>query len=124
MQFLANRYVLYALGAVSLLIGVWVYGAFQHHAGYALAEKVRSIADLESFKRESVRLTGLSADLQTKIDALRDSQPQIIKEYHRVEVQKPLPADCRIDSGRLQHINTSIQAANSGKPGSTMSKGQ
>ena len=53
---LANRYVLVAIALVAATSGLWVYGKYQYHVGYQAAENVRHVADLESFKSESLRL--------------------------------------------------------------------
>ncbi|MFY1894735.1 hypothetical protein ACOTCN_12180 [Achromobacter xylosoxidans] len=48
----------------------------------------------------------------------------LVKTPTRVEVQSPLPAGCRIDAGRLQHINEAGRLANSaGQPGPAVPAG-
>jgi len=50
--------------------------------------------------------------LESGLTILGDAEPKIIERYTRVETERPLPADCRIDDGRLQHINAAVSAAN------------
>ena len=113
---LANRYVVYAIGALGLLISLWAYGAWQHHAGYAEAKQDRAFADLAAFKSESERLQGLSATIEAQLNEMRVAKPQIIERYNRVATEKPLPDFCIIDSGRLRELNAATKAANTREP--------
>ena len=123
---LANRYVLVAIAIaiVAATSGLWAYGKYQYHVGYQAAENVRHVADLESFKSESLRLQGLSQNLELQLTALRDAQPKIIERFNRVIIEKPLPADCVIDSDRLRELNAAISAANTGKSGQPLPGGR
>ena len=114
---LANRYVLVAIALVAATPGLWGYGKYQYHAGYQAAENIRHVANLESFKFESLRLQGLSEHLELQLTALREAQPKIIERFNRVIIEKPLPADCVIDSDRLRELNAAISTANSSKSG-------
>lgn len=109
---LANRYVLFAVLLSAGILGLWGYGKYQFHVGFQAAENIHHLADLESFKSETIRLNGLSQTLERQLTALREVQPKIIERYNRVVIEKPLPADCIIDSGRLRELNTAIKAAN------------
>lgn len=117
---LANRYVVYAIGAIGLVSSLWAYGAFQHRAGYAEAKQDRAFADLASFKSESERLQGLSVTIEAQLNEMRLVKPQIIERYTNVAVKNPLPVDCRIDSDRLRELNSATQAANTRKPSQPM----
>ena len=124
MWLLANRYVLVAIALVAATSGLWAYGKYQYHVGYLAAENVRHVADLESFKSESLRLPGLSQNLELQLTALREAQPKIIERFNRVIIEKPLPADCVIDSDRLRELNAAISTANTGKLGQSLSGGR
>ena len=121
---LANRYVLVAIALVAATSGLWAYGKYQYHVGYQAAENVRHVADLESFKSESLRLQGLSQNLELQLTALREAQPKIIERFNRVIIEKPLPADCLIDSDRLRELNAAISTANTSKPGQSLPGGR
>lgn len=108
-----NRYILIAIAMVACMSGLWGYGKYQFYVGYQAAEKIRHLADLESFKSESIRLQGLSQSLETQLSTLREAQPKIIERYNRVVIEKPLPSDCFIDADRLRQLNVAIEAANS-----------
>lgn len=98
----------YLVGAAVLaaaVLGVRWYGAFQYRAGVAKANADHTLAELTEFKSQTARLGGISDTLEGALVALRDVKPKTIERYTRVEVQSPLPAGCRIDSERLQHIN-------------------
>lgn len=110
---LANRYVGYIAGALAVLLGAWAYGSWQYHSGYGAAKHDRAVADLVAYKGEVERIAHLSDELESRIASLRDIQPKIIERYNRVVVEKPLPADCRLDDERLRHVTRAIEAANS-----------
>ncbi|MFY9137013.1 hypothetical protein [Zwartia sp.] len=114
---LTNRYVLIAIAMVAGMSGLWGYGKYQFHVGYQAAENIRHLADLESFKSESMRLQGLSQNLEAQLSTLREAQPKIIERYNRVVIEKPLPGDCIIDADRLRELNAAITTANTGKSG-------
>ena len=114
---LTNRYVLIAIAMVAGMSGLWGYGKYQFHVGYQAAENIRHLADLESFKSESMRLQGLSQNLDAQLSTLREAQPKIIERYNRVVIEKPLPGDCIIDADRLRELNAAITTANTGKSG-------
>lgn len=120
----ANRYVLFAALLSVGMLGLWGYGKYQFHVGFQAAENIHHLAELESFKSESIRLNGLSQTLERQLTALREAQPKIIERYNRVVIEKPLPADCLIDSGRLRELNVTIEAANTGKSGQLLSGGR
>lgn len=109
---LTNRYVLIALAMVASMSGLWGYGKYKFHVGYQTAENIRHLADLESFKSESIRLQGLSQNLEAQLSSLREAQPKIIERYNRVIIEKPLPSDCIIDAARLRELNSAISTAN------------
>ena len=121
---LTNRYVLIAIAMVAGMSGLWGYGKYQFHVGYQAAENIRHLADLESFKSESIRLQGLSQNLEAQLSTLRDAQPKIIERFNRVIIEKPLPADCFIDSDRLRELNAAISTANTSKSGQSLSGGR
>ncbi|MDG9966924.1 hypothetical protein N7638_02660 [Achromobacter mucicolens] len=121
----------YAAAAVvgALLVGVvmaerqW-YGSRQYEAGVAKANADHTLAELAEFKNQTARLGGISNTLEDALVALRDAKPKTIERYTRVEVQSPLPAGCRIDAERLQHINEAGRLANAtGEPRAAMPAG-
>ncbi len=121
---LTNRYILLAIALVAAMSGLWGYGKYQYHVGYQAAENMHHVVDLESFKSESLRLQGLSQNLELQLTALREAQPKIIERFNRVIIEKPLPADCLIDSDRLRELNAAISTANSSKSGQSLSGGR
>ena len=115
----------YLIGAAlvgAAALGVRWYGASQYQAGLDKANADHTIAELLEFRTQTARLAEVSVTLEDALVALRDAQPKIIERYTLVEVQSPLPAGCRIDAGRLQHINEAGRLANSaGQPGAAVS---
>lgn len=94
------------------------YGAAQYKAGIDKANADHALAELVEFKRHTARLGTISTTLEDALVVLRDAKPKTIERYTRVEVQSPLPAGCRLDPERLQHINEAGRLANSaGQPG-------
>lgn len=107
-----------ALLLAGLLAERYWYGAAQYRAGIAKANADHALAELAEFKVQTARLGGISTTLEGALTALRDASPKVIERYTRVEVQSPLPAGCRLDPERLQHINEAGRLANSaGQPG-------
>ena len=121
---LSNRYIVIAVALVGAMAGLWGYGKYQYYAGYQSAENIRHVADLESFRSESIRLQGLSQNLELQLTALREAQPKIIERYNHVVIEKPLPGDCTIDTDRLRELNAAISTANSSQYGQSLSGGR
>ncbi|CAB3905141.1 hypothetical protein LMG26858_04442 [Achromobacter anxifer] len=121
---LLRAVVPYAIGAalvVVAVLGVRWYGASQYQAGIDQANADHAMAELTEFKAQTGRLAGISSTLEDALVALRDAKPKTIERYTRVEVQSPLPAGCRIDADRLQHINEAGRVANTAsQPGSAV----
>lgn len=117
----------YLIGAAVLaaaILSVRWYGASQYEAGVAKANADHTLAELAEFKIQTARLAGVSTTLEEALETLRDTKPKTIERYTRVEVQSPLPAGCRIDAERLQHINEAGRLANAaGQPGAAVSSG-
>ena len=108
----ALPYLVGAALVVAAVFGVRWYGASQYQAGVDKATADHTLAQLNEFKSQTARLADVSVSLEGALVALRDAQPKTIERYTRVEVQSPLPAGCRIDVGRLQHINEAGRLAN------------
>ncbi|WP_238925010.1 hypothetical protein [Achromobacter insuavis] len=103
--------------AVALVLGsgVALYGHSQRVAGREECQAAHRLAELEGFKTEAERLTGLSGGIQALIDQLAATRPQVIERYTREIVQRPLPADCVRDPGRVRATNDGIDAANAAR---------
>lgn len=107
-----------AAGAVVLGLagaGIAWYGHSQRAAGRAECQEAHRVAGLEEFKTEAERLTGLSQSLADTADKLATAKPQVIERYTREIVQRPLPADCVRDPGRVRATNEAIDAANAAR---------
>lgn len=96
----------------TFIFGAFIYGQVQYRSGQMECQTAQYVAELEAFRDESERLATISADLQEWVTGLSAVKPTVIERYTRVEVEKHLPADCRIDSERLQRINEGISKAN------------
>lgn len=107
-----GKYIIGAGIVVGALAAFWGYGQYQYSLGQSDCNDRHNLAALEQFKTEAERLTGLSADLQKQAQELAKAKPKIIERYTRVEVEKPLPADCIIDADRMRNINDGIRQAN------------
>ncbi|WP_313700066.1 hypothetical protein [Achromobacter sp.] len=105
-------------GAVTLSFagaGIAWYGHSEREAGRAECLEAHRVAGLEEFRFEAERLTGLSGDLQARIDQLAATRPHVIQRYTREVVQSALPADCVRDPGRVRAANDAIDAANAAR---------
>lgn len=113
-----------AVMALSLGTGLALYGSSRYDAGVAKANADHTLAELNEFKTQTGRLAGIATTFEASVADLRAAEPKIIERYTRVEVQSPLPAGCRIDAGRLQHINEAGRLANTaGQPGPAVPAG-
>ncbi|WLW59807.1 hypothetical protein RA224_21560 [Achromobacter aegrifaciens] len=120
----ALPYLVSAAVLAASMLGVRWYGAFQYRAGIDQANADHTLAELVEFKAQTARIGGISESLESALAALRDVKPKTIERYTRVEVQSPLPAGCRIDAERLQHINEAGRLANTaGQPGAAVPAG-
>lgn len=120
----AAPYVIGAALVVVAIQGVLWYGASEFRAGVDKANADHTVAELTEFKTQTARLAGISGSLEDALVALRDAKPKTIERYTRVEVQSALPAGCRIDAERLQHIKEAGRLANSaGQPSATVPSG-
>jgi len=112
-----------ALVAIAGVSVRW-YGSMQYQSGVDKANADHTLAQLTEFKNQTARLAGVSETLEGALMALRDAKPKTIERYTRVEVQSPLPAGCRIDAERLQHVNEAGRLANTaGQPGAAVPAG-
>lgn len=117
----ALPYLLGAALVVAAVVGVRWYGASQYQAGVDKANADHTLVELNEFKTQTARLAGVSVTLEDGLTALRDAKPKTIERYTRVEVERPLPAGCRIDAGRMQHINEAGRLANTAsQPGTAV----
>ncbi len=120
----ALPYLIGAAALAALVFGVRWYGASQYQAGVAKANADHTLTELTEFKTQTARLAGVSTTLEDALQALRDAEPKTIERYTRVEVQTPLPAGCRLDAERLQHINDAGRLANTARqPGPAVPAG-
>lgn len=111
----ASPYLVGAALLAAAILGVRWYGTSQYEAGVAKANADHTLAELTEFKTQTARLAGVSTTLEEALETLRDTKPKIIERYTRVEVQSPLPAGCRIDAERMQHINEAGRLANAAR---------
>jgi hypothetical protein len=116
MYLLTNPFARYVIAALVALVALWGYGEYKHHAGYSEAQQAQHIADLEGFKIEANKLTGLSTTIEAQLVTLREQTPKIVERYTNVTQKTPLPVDCRLDADRLRALNEAVTAANTRKP--------
>ena len=107
---LAVAAVLLALAAG---IGWWGHGRYEQ----GRADE-RAAAEIEAARRYAAQAESLNAQaaaLRSKIEALENEKPKIVTQYKDRIVRVPLPADCRIDDGRLHDIQSAVRAANAAR---------
>lgn len=112
--------------AVVMVLGAGgvLYGSSRYDDGVAQANADHALAELSEFKAQTGRLAAIATTFEANMAVLRAAEPKVIERYTRVEVQSPLPAGCRIDAGRLQHINEAGRLANTaGQPGPVVPAG-
>ncbi|NYT67996.1 hypothetical protein [Pusillimonas noertemannii] len=117
-KLLANKYVLGALGLAVLVAFVWGYGRYQYGQGVTDTETAAQLAAAEQYVADVKRINNSIGVLQAYIEELENAKPRTITEYRTRTVEVPLPADCRIDDGRLRTIQDGIERARTaGQPG-------
>jgi len=105
-----------ALGlAVLLPLGLYLYGQSRYRAGVAAQQQAYALAELQAFRSESKRLTGLSVALAERIDTLARIRPAIIERYTHEIRERPLPDGCLIDADRLRHLNAALALADAAR---------
>ncbi|TFL14236.1 hypothetical protein CSC67_08775 [Pusillimonas caeni] len=108
---LVNKYLLGAAGLALLVAAIWGYGRYQYAQGVKDTETAAQLAAAEQYKADIKRVNDSIAILQDYIEELESAKPQVITEYRTKAVEAPLPADCRIDDGRLRTIQDGIERA-------------
>lgn len=93
-------------------LSVFAYGQAQYHRGRQAMKAEVEAEYLRKYVEQTKMLHSLEETLAKTMEELSNAEPKVIKEYQRVVVEKPLPADCRIDSDRLRNINTATKTAN------------
>lgn len=113
-------------GLVLLGLSYWAVYRAGESAGEAACklqqvtqQRDSAVQGLDAFVAESVRLHGLSVQLDQRINTLAATRPAIVERYTRETIQNPLPADCRISPERLRSINDAIVAANAAAAGAS-----
>lgn len=69
-------------------------------------------ADLAAYRAETERLAAIAARVETVVAQARTQTQTRIVEYRTHAQQNPLPADCRLDAGRLRQLNAAIADTN------------
>lgn len=94
---------------LALLVGA---GWWLHSSGYQSGkddcESAHKTVELEAFRAETTKLSGISNQLEQASSDLAQAKPVTIKEYHRETIKQVLPAGCVLDAGRLRPIQSAI----------------
>ena len=104
-----------AVLALAVVGGAW----WLHHSGYergrADEQTAAKIAAAKQYEADVKRINDSVGILQARLEELQNAKPKIITQYRDRVVKVPLPADCRIDDGRLHDIQTAIGAASTAR---------
>jgi len=103
------------LAAVVLPLGLYGYGQSRYRAGVQAQTQAYALAELQAFRSESQRLSGLSVELASRIAALAKIRPAIIERYTHEIRERPLPDGCLIDADRLRHLNAALALADAAR---------
>jgi len=110
-----NRYTLGAAALLLALAALWGYGRYRYHQGVVDTQTAAKIAAAAQYAADVARINAQDAALQKKLQELQNASPKIITQYRDRVIKVPLPADCRIDPGRLHNLQAAIQAANAAR---------
>ncbi len=100
---------------LAAVLGAWLYGQHRYHVGAADERAAAEVAAAKQYAKQADALNAQADSLRSKIEALENEKPKIVTQYREKVVHVPLPADCTIDAGRLQHIQDAVQAANAAR---------
>lgn len=112
---LLNKYAIGAAAVLALLAALWGYGRYRYHQGVVDTQTAAKIAAAAQYATDVARINAQDAALQAKLSELQNASPKIVTQYRDRVVKVPLPADCRIDPGRLHNVQAAIQAANAAR---------
>ena len=106
------------------LYGCYRMGYRAHEAKQTADDLAATRQALSNFVTEAQRINGVAGRIEQQTYDLAKQTSTHTVEY-RTHVQTiPMPADCRPDAGRLQHIDAAVADANAavaGKPDAPMS---
>lgn len=101
--------------ALAVVAGAW----WLHHDGYAQGradeQTAANIAAAKQYEADVARINDSVGVLQARIEDLQNAKPKVITRYRDRVVKAPLPADCRIDDGRLHDIQAAINSASTAR---------
>jgi len=109
---MTRRAIAAALLVVVPFSGGWAVRGLLAERDASQAQAAASGAELAAMRAEAQTMAGIAADLEQRVAVLRDQKPKLVERYYRETVQKPLPADCVLDDGRVRVINEAVQLAN------------
>ena len=106
------RIIIISIVLLAVFASGWGLRNLQVSRDAAQRDALASSKELDAFIAESNRLAGVAERIQSGIDAAASQTQTRIVEYRTHEKLVPLPADCRIDAGRLQQLKAATAAAN------------
>ena len=106
------RIIIISIVLLAVFASGWGLRNLQASRDTAQRDASASSKELAAFVAESNRLAGVAERIQSGIDAAASQTKTRIVEYRTHEKLVPLPADCRIDAGRLQQLKAATVAAN------------
>jgi hypothetical protein len=110
---------------LSVLAAYWLghsRGIDQQKAVQTKTDLAATQQALNDFVAQTKKLNDIAAQVQDKVTTLQNTTQKTIVEYVKNAKDDPLPADCRIDTVRLQHISAAIDAANAAIASNTSAK--
>lgn len=112
----AKRLLAQGLALVLVVLCAWAaiaaYGTMREERGANREREKAQQAAAAAFARDVESVVAASTSLTGALDALSNLEPRVVEKYKYVKAANPLPSDCRLDAGRLQHISSAVRKAN------------
>jgi hypothetical protein len=107
-----SRLIIISIVLLAVFASGWGLRNLQASRDTARRDASASNKELAAFVAEANRLSSVAERIQSGIDVAASQTQTHIVEYRTHEKLVPLPADCRIDAGRLQQLKAATVAVN------------
>ncbi|ASY30180.1 hypothetical protein [Taylorella equigenitalis] len=108
-NFLTGRLTFILTALFVIVIAFFLLVANINHLNKQIARDKLLIENLEQYKSQVLYVSQEAKATLERLDELTKEHKILMREYHELAKNKPLPNTCLIDNDRLQFINKAIQ---------------